>query len=226
MPGSPTPPKRRSRSRRPGRPRARSGAADVRANLLAAASASFAARGYSPVSLRDVAKAAGTTAAMVHYYFGDKEGLTLALLERALADVLARVRQNLAARAASSAPPGSIDVFFDAALEAIGAEPWLPQLILREVLSDGAPFRARFIDSYAVPMSQLLRAALRAEIAAGRLRADLDVEYAFMSLLGMGVFPFLAQPVFERALGVRYDGAFRAQLAAHTKRLFLEGARS
>ncbi len=198
----------------------------MRADLLNAASACFAARGYAPVSLRDVARAAGTTAAMVHYYFGDKDGLTLALLERALSDLLERVRLKLAARPAFGTQPGAIDVFFDTALEAIGAEPWLPQLILREVLSDGAPFRERFIDSYAGPMSQLLRNTLRAEIAAGRLRADLDVEFAFMSLLGMGVFPFLAQPVFERALGVRYDAAFRARLAAHTKRLFLEGARS
>jgi AcrR family transcriptional regulator len=198
----------------------------VRADLLAAAAAAFGARGFAAVSLRDVAKRAGTTAAMVHYYFGDKDGLFAALLENALGGVLARVRSALAERSASGAGAPTLDVFFEIAHEALGAAPWVPQLILREVLSEGAPFRDRFIESYAIPMSLLLRRALREEIARGRLRADLDVDLAFASLLGLNAFPFIAQPVLERTLGVRFDAAFRARLAAHATRLFLEGARA
>ena len=218
-------PKRRSRARRVGRPRARATAADVRADLLTAAGAAFGARGYAAVSLRDVAKRAGTTAAMVHYYFGDKDGLFAALLEHALGGVLERVRAGLAAHAASGAPAASLGVFFGVAQDALGATPWVPQLVVREVLSEGAPFRERFIESYAIPMSRLLRGVLGAEIAAGRLRADLDTDLAFISLLSLAAFPFIAQPVLERALGVPYDDAFRARLADHTQRLFLEGAR-
>jgi TetR/AcrR family transcriptional regulator len=218
--------RRRSRPRRVGRPRARATPSDVRGDLLAAAASEFGARGFAAVSLRDVAKRAGTTAAMVHYYFGDKHGLFAALLEDALAGVLERVRGGLAARTASGAPPAPLGVFFDVAHDALGAAPWIPQLVLREVLSEGAPFRERFIESYARPMAKLLRESLRGEISAGRLRADLDVDLAFTSLLALGAFPFIAQPVLERATGLRYDAAFRARLAAHTKRLFLEGARA
>ncbi len=197
----------------------------MRESLLAAASAAFGARGYAGVSLRDVAKAAGTTAAMVHYYFDDKDGLYAALLERALLALLTRVRGALEQRAASpGVPAASVDVFLDAAIEALGSEPWIPQLILREVLSEEAPFRERFIERYARPMTGLLRSALREEIAGGRLRGDLDPELALMSFLGMTAFPFLARPVLERALGVSYDASFRARMAAHTKRLFLEGS--
>jgi AcrR family transcriptional regulator len=198
----------------------------VRADLLAAARGTFAARGYAAVSLREVAKTAGTTPAMVSYYFGDKDGLYGALLEDALAGVLARVRAGLAARMSTGAPPGSLGILFEVAAEALGSAPWIPQLVVREVLSDDAPFRDHFIDEYARPMSQLVRGALRAEIAAGRLRADLDVDLAFASLIGLAAFPFIARPVLERVLGVDYGAAFLARLAAHTKRLFLEGARS
>jgi TetR/AcrR family transcriptional regulator len=222
----PSPTRRRSRPRRVGRPRARATAADVRADLLAAAAAGFGVRGFAAVSLRDLAKRAGTTPAMVHYYFGDKDGLFAALLEDALASVLARVRSRLAARAASGAAGATLDVFFDVAQDALGAAPWIPQLVVREVLSESAPFRERFIESYAIPMSRLLRSALRDEVAAGRLRADLDTDLALSSLLGLAAFPFIAQPVLERVLGLSYDAAFRARLAAHTKRLFLEGARA
>lgn len=218
-------PTRRPRRRGPGRPARRSDPA-ARERLLDAAGALFARRGYAAVSIREIARAAGVTSAMVHYYFGDKHGLYAALLESALQSVLARVRSGLAERAAAGAPAASLDVFLDVAQDALGATPWIPRLVVREVLSEGAPFRARFIESYAGPMSQLLRGALRAEIAAGRLRADLDIDLALVSLLGMAAFPFIAQPVLERVLGLSYDAALRARLAAHTKRLFLEGARA
>jgi AcrR family transcriptional regulator len=218
--------KRRRRPRRVGRPRARANAADVRADLLAAAAAAFSAHGFAGVSLRDVAREAGTSAAMVSYYFGDKHGLLAALLESALGDVLTRVRSALAERLAAGAPAAPLDLFLGIAQEALGAAPWIPQLIVREVFTEGAPFRQRFIDTYARPMSELLRGALRREIAAGRLRADLDVDLTFASLAGMAAFPFLAQPVLERTLGFVFDAPFRARLAAHTQRLFLEGARA
>lgn len=219
-------PKRRARPRRVGRPRARASAADVRGDLLAAARDAFGARGFDGVSLRDVAKQAGTTPAMVHYYFGDKNGLFAALLESALRGVLERVGTGLAARSEAGASAAPLDVFFDVAQEALGATPWIPQLILREVLTEGAPFRERFVETYARPMSQLLRGALLGEVRAGRLRADLDVDLALTSLLGMAAFPFIAQPVLQRTLGLPYDADFRRRLGIHAKRLFLEGARA
>lgn len=234
-------PKRRAHPRRVGRPRARATAPDVRADLLAAAAAAFSARGFEAVSLRDVAKRAGTTAAMVHYYFGDKQGLFAALLDATLASVLERVRSALAARARvesskPSRPPrsnaaragegGVLEIFFDVAHETLGATPWIPRLVLREVLSDGAPFRDRFIEGYARPMSKLLREALRRDMKAGRLREDLDVDLCFTSLVALAVFPFTAQPVIERVLEAEFDPAFRQRLAIHSKRLFLEGVRA
>jgi AcrR family transcriptional regulator len=203
----------------------------VRADLLVAAAEAFGARGYEAVSLRDVAKRAQTTPAMIRYYFGDKRGLFVALLDETLAGVLARVREALAARGEARAGArarrgtgsSALEAFFDIAHETIGATPWIPQLVLREVLSDGARFRDRFIDGYAGPMSQLLRGVLREEIEAGRLRPDLDVDLSFTSLIALAIFPFIAQPVLERTLGLSFDAAFRARLAAHTKRFVLDG---
>ncbi|MEZ4215912.1 MAG: TetR/AcrR family transcriptional regulator [Myxococcota bacterium] len=213
-------------ARGPGRPAAGSDAPDLRAALLDAARAEFGARSFAAVTLRGVAQRAGTTAAMVHYYFGDKHGLFGALLESALQSVLARASAALATRVSQGAGPASVDVLLDVVHDALGAAPWIPQMIVREVFGDDAPFRERFVEGYARPMSQLVRRALRAEVAVGRLRDDLDVDLALVSLLGLVAFPFIAKPVLERVLGFAYDGAFRARLAAHTKRLFLEGAKA
>jgi AcrR family transcriptional regulator len=67
-----------SRSRGPGR---RPGSPDTRAAILAAARASFAARGYTGTTVRAVAAEAGVDPALVHHYFGTKDDLFLAALE-------------------------------------------------------------------------------------------------------------------------------------------------
>ncbi|MDV3221393.1 TetR family transcriptional regulator [Intrasporangium sp.] len=65
-------------SRRPG-PRA--DRADVRGDILAAARALFASRGFKGTTMRAVADGAGVDVALVPYYFGNKDGLFAASLE-------------------------------------------------------------------------------------------------------------------------------------------------
>lgn len=65
-------------SRRPG---PRSDRTDVRGDILAAARALFAARGFKGTTMRAVAEGAGVDVALVPYYFGNKDGLFAAALE-------------------------------------------------------------------------------------------------------------------------------------------------
>lgn len=65
---------RASRGRRPGAP-------DTRAEVLAAARASFAGKGFRATTIRAVAASAGVDPALVHHYFGSKDDLFLAALE-------------------------------------------------------------------------------------------------------------------------------------------------
>lgn len=64
----------RTRGRPPGR-------ANTRDDVLAAARAVFAERGYDAASLRTIAAAAGVDAGMVRHFFGDKDGLFRAAME-------------------------------------------------------------------------------------------------------------------------------------------------
>jgi AcrR family transcriptional regulator len=65
---------RTSRGRRPGAP-------DTRAEVLAAARASFAEKGFRATTIRAVAASAGVDPALVHHYFGSKDDLFVAALE-------------------------------------------------------------------------------------------------------------------------------------------------
>ena len=58
-----------------------------RALILAAATAAFAAHGYGGASMDAIAARTQTTRALINYYFGSKEQLYLAVLERVYAEI-------------------------------------------------------------------------------------------------------------------------------------------
>ena len=66
------------RTRRTGR---RPGDARSREQILTAARESFAATGYDATTIRGVATTAGVDPALVHYFFGTKDGLFAAVME-------------------------------------------------------------------------------------------------------------------------------------------------
>ena len=53
-----------------------------REEILDAANALFAERGYDEVSIEDIASSAGVTRGLVHHYFGGRKQVYIALLER------------------------------------------------------------------------------------------------------------------------------------------------
>lgn len=58
---------------------------DGRANLIAAATPLFAAKGFNGVTVRELATATGVNLSMISYYFGGKEGLYAAVLKEQFA---------------------------------------------------------------------------------------------------------------------------------------------
>ena len=70
---SPAQPQRRGPGRRPG-------SVDTRGEILAAARAEFAAKGYDTASVRGIARQAGVDPALVHHYFGTKEKVFVAAM--------------------------------------------------------------------------------------------------------------------------------------------------
>ena len=63
-------------------PRRRLDPAERREEILDAANALFAQRGYEEVSIEDIAASAGVTRGLVHHYFGGRKDVYLALLQR------------------------------------------------------------------------------------------------------------------------------------------------
>lgn len=213
-----SPRRRRAPARSRGRPPVDDDS-DVRSALLDAASRLFLKYGFDRVTARQIAVAAGTTAAMIHYYFGNKLGLFRAMLERAIAPVRELIAGSLAQAGAVVDPAVLIRMHMRTA----AANPWIATLIVNEVLAEKGRFRGTFIRDFAGRQAPLVIELLQRARANGKLRDDLDVRLAALSLLSLCMFPFLARAVAGPVLGLKFDDDDIERLIAHTARLFAAG---
>ena len=191
----------------------------VRQQLLAAARQLFAQQGFAAVSTRTVAEVAGVNPAMIHYYFGSKQGLYESMLTDTLAPLVGRLGVILAA----GDDPAAIRNFLSLYMHTLGANPWMPQLILREVIQEGGRLRGWFIQQLASKGGGRLTQLIEREQAAGRIRADADPTLTALSLVSMAVFPFVAMPVTREVFGMRVKDDYLERLVTHTERVFFQG---
>lgn len=209
--------------RRPGRPRGETHTETIRASLLKAARELFAQRDFKATSVREIAAAARVNPAMIHYHFGDKDGLYRAMLEDALGPMMRRL-QTLAEAPGNAHEEVPLREVLAGVMTTFAREPWLARLIVREVLAEAGPFRDTFIREIAPRAGGRLPKLLGRAIEQGQVRADLDPTLGTLSFMSLMVFPFIALPIAEKVLGIRMTDAFVERLVDHTTRMFYEGA--
>lgn len=214
------PARQKRAARTPGRP---SGDTEIRDRLLEIALREFSTHGFRGVSVTTIAKEVGATPAMIHYYFGNKQGLYEAVLQHALGPILARLE------AVRVDPPEGEDLlprFIHGYMRLLAESPAVPSLIVRDVLSPGGQMRETFLKGFASRGGSGVRDLVKRAQSLGRLRADLDPDLAALSLLSMAVFPFVGRPVAGQVLDYSLEPERIDELAEHTLRLFYEGAGS
>jgi AcrR family transcriptional regulator len=192
----------------------------VRGALLESARALFLARGFRSVTIRQIAAAAGSSPAAIHYHFGDKLGLYRAMLEGAFAPVVTALQRLADPEHAQHVDVSEVIRLYTRML---GDNPWIPQLIVHEVLAEDGRFREPFIEHFAGRLAPVVIGILCRAQARGEIRADVDPRLAALSAMSLTVFPFLALPVTSRVLGLALDGEFLDRLTRHTTRVLLDG---
>jgi TetR/AcrR family transcriptional regulator len=198
----------------PGRPKGRDPEA-VRNALLEAARSLFSQRAFKAVSVRELAATAKVNPAMVNYYFGDKQGLYEAMVEESLGPLLEALEEGV-----SSGHPISAQTLFSRYVDILAANPWLPNLLVREVLYGETGFRDRYVRKFAARFAAGMSRSLGEERAQGTMREDLDPDLTLLSFISLAVFPFLARPIVEQALGLEISPEFARRWAGHSLRLF------
>jgi AcrR family transcriptional regulator len=206
---------RRRRAR--GRPRTEN-SEDVRERLLTSARDLFLRYGYRAVSSRQIASAAGANVAMIRYYFGGKPGLYREIVNSLIQPIRAGI---------DAMSHGLVTVELGSLLGALirlwATNPWLPGLVIREVLMPDGPMRGMFIKEFPERLAPLVTKIVQQEIDRGHIRAGLDAKLTVLSMVSLGLFAFLTLPVTSKVFGVRADEDFLQRFIAHTTEVLAHG---
>ncbi len=185
-----------------------------RERILEAALPLFVAAGFSGVSMREVATAAGMTPAALYYHFPDKEQLYLAVIAHLYND---RIPQVIAQMTASADPWQRLEHLVGGIALMNATEPRLLRLA-QWVMLDTDPARQR----------QLVENVFRPFLdAVTQLAADLGGAYdpyrLCLSVLGLVMFPFQAAVVTSHLPGFSAPAEDPDAFARHVVQLLRHG---
>jgi AcrR family transcriptional regulator len=174
--------------------------------LLDAALAEFAAKGYDGARIGEIAERAGVNKQLVSYYFGGKEGLYDAILQRWY-----ELEEDIAQ------PGMSLADLVTAYLEVGHTQPELVRLFMRENLNQDAADVAYEADAPEV-------ADLRARQQAGEIAPELDPAFVLLALQAVVVSGVIQPRDVKRFLGLdpgsdEYLALMREQLRCLVLRL-------
>nr|WP_244173293.1 TetR/AcrR family transcriptional regulator [Caballeronia temeraria] len=202
--------------RRPGRPSGAHGE-QARAQLLDIALELFARQGIGETTLGAIAREAGVTPAMVHYYFKTRDQLLDMLIDERFVPLraeLARVFND-----PHSEPVDTLRAFVETLVATVDKYPWFASLWVREIISEGGLLRQRMADRFGDAHQERAIERIAGWQKEGKLNAALEPSLVFASLFGLTVFPLAT----ARWRGEGDRAVSAEQLARHVVALLMNG---
>ncbi|WP_085808842.1 TetR family transcriptional regulator [Sphingomonas sp. TZW2008] len=191
--------------------------------LLAAASDLMIELGTPEVSLHAIARKAGVTAPLVKYYFGSKEGLLVALVERDTARSLAQL-EGLNAMALD--PLAKLKIHIAGIVRTYSRYPYLVGLLnhlLRETRNEASE---RIKASFVTPLIDAQRRIIEEGVAAGQLR-PIDPDQLYFIIVGACQYLFSSRVAFADIMGGKFaDPAFARDFPNAVLDVILNGLRA
>ena len=187
-----------------------------RARILAAATAEFAARGYEGASMDAITARTATTRALINFYFGSKEKLYLAVLERVYAEI--REAEN-ELELEHLAPVDAIRRIVEFTYDYYVQHEYFVRLVVAENQAKGRHMK-RFPSLRTVnrPIVDVLGTVIARGQAEGTFRRDVDPIDVHMAIAALGMFNVTNQytfgTLFQREMGAKGDVPRRRRLVA------------
>ncbi|MGF6381204.1 AcrR family transcriptional regulator [Paraburkholderia atlantica] len=208
-----------SAARRPGRPTGAARGPEQRARLLDAALTLFARQGIVETSLGEIAREAGFTPAMVHYYFKTRDQLLDVLIDECFGPL--RASLGLPFQENPDDPVAAITQLTERLVQIASDNPWFASLWIREVISDGGLLRQRMHERFGFAHQKESLLAIARWQKEGRLNASLEPALVFVTLLGMTILPLATSKLWRNDPLRRSIGG--AEIARHAVALLVQG---
>jgi AcrR family transcriptional regulator len=205
-------------------PRKERNALETKRRILEAAGLEFAAKGFDGARLGTIARAASVQQALIHHYFGDKEGLHSEVVRSGLASMTegvwellsrmdapppAKKKKKAAAKARSTkatAKQTSVaelralaEAFVDLLLKFFASNGSFLAILRHEARRDGGDSATKIVHDSVGPIFEGIVKRLDAMRLRGDVKKDVDTRHLVLSCVAMVAFPFQEEP-FVKAI--------------------------
>lgn len=195
---------------------------DIKKKILLEAKKIYAEKGFAGTSMRDIAQAASVNLSLIYYYFKNKEGLFIAVLEEGFFAISEKLQNSLSK---SDDTIESIKNFVRAFLSYVMENKYHSRIMQQEILLHNGTYLREIAARYEIDSLNSIERILKKGIEEGVLRS-FDYRLAYFSLLGMMVYFVMSKGfVLDKLQREEYDSDFINQLVEHITELFLEGAK-
>ncbi len=149
---------------------------------------------------------------MVHYYFKNKDALHLGVLEFAFAPLLTTLTGIT-----------TLESWVINFHQHLTERPWLPHLMIREVLPLNGQLRPLFIKHFAPQIFGSIKAMVAKEAELRKVPQGFDIERHIVLLMGMLVYPFMSMEIAQDLTGRKFDAPMFTGFRDDALRLFCQG---
>ena len=171
----------------------------TRAKILETAEALFARRGFAGVGMREVAERVGIGKSSLFHHFPTKLGLYVAVLERILLDIDARLE---AAETHDPSAMQSLRHWVSVIVDTFAENPNHAPLLLRSLFEEevAGPEQSAHLDQTLKRSLERLAKLLREGIRSGEIRS-VSIPHTLQTLIGMTVYHFASGEFGDDLLG-------------------------
>ena len=165
--------------------------------ILAAAKEIFLLKGLDGARMQDIADEAGINKAMLHYYFRSKDKLFETIFEEVATHFLPRITEIFES---DKSLFRKIEAFCEVYIDQVKQMPYLPFFVLYEANKQPEILVKKMFGAKKPPV-QLFVKQVEEEIKKGIIKPIHPLQL-FLNMLSMCIFPFMAKPMFEQAVGI------------------------
>jgi AcrR family transcriptional regulator len=186
----------------------------TRAEILDVATEEFAASGFAGARVDEITAKTRTTKRMIYYYFGSKQGLYLAVLERAYGQIRS-LEQRLDVEHLD--PARAMRALAELTLDHHASHPAVIRLVSIENIHHAEHLRTSpILSSLAAPAVDVLGRILERGRAAGLFRDDVDALDVHMIISAFCVFRIANRHTFQAIFG---RDMLEPRFGAHHRRM-------
>ena len=174
----------------------------TREKLLEAATQVFAQAGFAGARVDEIARRARANKAMIYYHFGTKRDLYQTVLTR----LFAGLHPEMEVARAEVDPLHRLISFYARLAAGFQAQPALPHIVLRELLSGGRHMHPETARMLFGGLLDFIRQAVDAGVRAGRMRPA-DPLLVHLGMIGPIALYFVSEPFRLRMMPAVAPGA-------------------